>query len=156
MATEAHRTMSSSVESSRYWCSKCGAVKKSGKFSCCARGGTWFKKCGDADDKKFDHTWSEGIKVCKGFASSMSVKSPLQLTPRPLEVIVYRPSTSKRRNTTQKHTHTDRSDNMSSVGTTTSEDCIELTKIVICVAGLFITFSNILCPLRISIDARLN
>ena len=46
-------------------CPKCGTVKKSGKRSCCARGGGWFKNCGDVGDMKFDHTWAEGIQACK-------------------------------------------------------------------------------------------
>ena len=46
-------------------CSKCGTVKKSGKHSCCARGGAWFKKCGDVGDKNVDHTWAEGVQACK-------------------------------------------------------------------------------------------
>ena len=49
-------------------CPKCGAIKKSGERerSCCARGGAWFKNCGDVGDTKFDHTWAEGIQACKG------------------------------------------------------------------------------------------
>ena len=47
-------------------CYKCSNTKKSGKRSCCAHGGTWFKNCGNAGDIEFDHTWAEGIKVCEG------------------------------------------------------------------------------------------
>ena len=43
-------------------CPKCGVAKKSGKLSCCVRGGSWFKTCGDAST--FDHTWSEGMQAC--------------------------------------------------------------------------------------------
>ena len=50
--------------SSSNWCPKC-VVDKSGKPSCCARGGAWFNKCGDASDTQFDHTWAEGIQACK-------------------------------------------------------------------------------------------
>ena len=46
-------------------CLKCG-TKKSGKLSCCARGGTWFQNCGDPGDSKFEHTWNEGINACRG------------------------------------------------------------------------------------------
>ena len=46
-------------------CLKCGTSKKSGKRTCCARGGAWFKNCGDAGDEKFEHTWAEGIRVCQ-------------------------------------------------------------------------------------------
>ena len=47
-------------------CTKCSTFKKSGKRSCCALGGAWFKNCGDAGDRHFGHTWSEGIQACKG------------------------------------------------------------------------------------------
>ena len=46
-------------------CPKCGTIKKSGQRSCCVRGGTWFKKCGNPGDAKFDHTWFDGIQTCK-------------------------------------------------------------------------------------------
>ena len=42
-------------------CSKC-STNKNGKSSCCARGGSWFQKCGNAGD---DHTWAEGVEACK-------------------------------------------------------------------------------------------
>ena len=45
-------------------CSKCGTIKKTGKKSCCAPGGAWFKDCGDTGDAKFHHTWADGIKSC--------------------------------------------------------------------------------------------
>ena len=56
-------------------CARCGTRKKSGQRSCCARGGAWFKKCGDLGDSKFDHTWYEGIWACKSrgnFAANMA------------------------------------------------------------------------------------
>ena len=74
VAIEAPATTSVSVISSKR-CSKCGTVKKSGKISCCARGGDWFKKCGVAGDANFNHTWGEGIKVCEGFAISLLEKA---------------------------------------------------------------------------------
>ena len=49
-----------------FLCPKCGVTKKFGARSCCARGGAWFKNCGDDGDTKFDHTWTEGIQACKG------------------------------------------------------------------------------------------
>ena len=45
-------------------CPKCGVVKRNGKLSCCARGGAWFKNCGDVGDTQFDHTWTEGMQSC--------------------------------------------------------------------------------------------
>ena len=47
-------------------CPKCGMKKKSGKRSCCFSGGAWFKKCGEAGDANFDHSWMEGIRACEG------------------------------------------------------------------------------------------
>ena len=46
-------------------CPKCGTTKKSGKLSCCARDGSWFKKCGNAGDKQFHYTWAEGVQACQ-------------------------------------------------------------------------------------------
>ena len=46
-------------------CTKCGITNKTGRHSCCARGGAWFKNCGDADDTQFDHTWIQGMQACK-------------------------------------------------------------------------------------------
>ena len=46
-------------------CSACGLIKVSGKLSCCARGGAWFKRCGDDGDTKVEHTWLEGIEACR-------------------------------------------------------------------------------------------
>merc|ERR1712032_818518 len=45
-------------------CPKCG-TDKSGKHSCCSRGGSWFKKCGKPGDSKYVHTWAEGVQACK-------------------------------------------------------------------------------------------
>ena len=55
-------------------CPKCGIIKKSSISSCCARGGAWFRKCGDAGNLNFDHTWGEGIQACKARASSLMVE----------------------------------------------------------------------------------
>ena len=46
-------------------CRKCGIAKRSGKRSCCIAGGAWFKNCGDPGDSMFDHTWFQGVDVCK-------------------------------------------------------------------------------------------
>ena len=45
-------------------CSKCG-ILKSGKSSCCGRGGSWFGKCANKVNNKFSYTWSEGIESCQ-------------------------------------------------------------------------------------------
>ena len=41
------------------------AVNKKFQSSCCFRGGSWFKKCGDPGDSRFEHTWSQGLQACK-------------------------------------------------------------------------------------------
>ena len=58
-------TTNIAVESSSDGCRKCGIIKKSGKRSCCARGGAWFKRCGDAGDPTKDHTWADGMAACQ-------------------------------------------------------------------------------------------
>merc|ERR1719305_1436371 len=46
-------------------CPKCGTFKKSGRKSCCAPGGAWFKNCGGIRQTKVDHKWFEGVAACK-------------------------------------------------------------------------------------------
>ena len=46
-------------------CPRCGTFKKSGRVSCCATGGTWYKNCGDADNRNTGHSWLEGVEACK-------------------------------------------------------------------------------------------
>ena len=46
-------------------CPKCGVINKSGRISCCGRGGSWFGNCGAAGKVKLDYKWSEGIEACK-------------------------------------------------------------------------------------------
>ena len=45
-------------------CPKCANFKISGKRSCCARGGSWFKNCGLPTENRFGHTWMEGVRAC--------------------------------------------------------------------------------------------
>ena len=46
-------------------CPKCGMFKKSGRVSCCAPGGAWYKNCGGASNRNADHMWFEGVEACK-------------------------------------------------------------------------------------------
>ena len=46
-------------------CPACGIIKKSGKLSCCGRGGSWFGTCGSAGNANLVHTWYEGVWACK-------------------------------------------------------------------------------------------
>ena len=50
-------------------CHTCGVVKKSDKRSCCARGGSWYGKCGGAGNTNREHTWYEGLQACKALQS---------------------------------------------------------------------------------------
>ena len=54
-------------------CPKCGTIKKSGKLSCCAPGGSWVKQCGNPGNSKFEHTWSEGIDACRSKFASVCI-----------------------------------------------------------------------------------
>ena len=47
-------------------CSKCVMNEKSRKQLLQSRGRLILKKCERAGNRNFDHTWVEGIKVCKG------------------------------------------------------------------------------------------
>ena len=77
-------TMTSTAQtittSSSLVCPKCGTNRKSGKVSCCAAGGSWFKKCGDPGDVSFEHTWSEGVEACerKCIFTGYHVRSAMQ------------------------------------------------------------------------------
>merc|ERR1712210_217470 len=46
-------------------CPKCGTFKKSGRVSCCAPGGAWYKNCGGDANKNVDHKWLEGTEACR-------------------------------------------------------------------------------------------
>ena len=53
-------------------CPKCAVIKKSGKLSCCAPGGTWSQNCGTSRNSNVDHTWVEGVQACKHIVSLFS------------------------------------------------------------------------------------
>ena len=46
-------------------CPRCGTIAKSGKPSCCGRGGSWFKSCGGGSNTQHPRTWYDGIQACK-------------------------------------------------------------------------------------------
>ena len=46
-------------------CPKCGMFSKSGRVSCCAPGGAWYKKCGGAGNSNVEHRWFEGVAACQ-------------------------------------------------------------------------------------------
>ena len=115
-------------------------MKKSGKFSCCARGGAWFNKCGDTNDKHFGHTWAQGIQACNGFARSIFVKSALQPKLHDMGVMAYLATSAPSRNGTQKKInfyHPVSTLNVTT-GTIDSEDIDEATEAASLACVLFI------------------
>ena len=46
-------------------CPQCGTFKKSGRASCCAPDGAWYKNCGGVSNRNADHRWFEGVADCK-------------------------------------------------------------------------------------------
>ena len=85
----------------RLVCQKCAPLKKSGKYSCCAPGGAWFNKCGNAGNKDVRHSWLEGIRACDGFgvSSSGNEQSQLMLNHDAMRDVSH---TTHERNDTQK------------------------------------------------------
>ena len=58
----------------RVLCLTCGTIKKSDKLSCCARGGSWYGKCGGTGNTKHEHTWAEGIQACSAQQPNVAVE----------------------------------------------------------------------------------
>ena len=80
---------------------------KSGKPSCCARGGDWFRNCGEVGDPKYDHTWLEGFRACKGSVDTILVNAPIQVILPSVGNIQLSPKIFRQRNSTQHHTPDD-------------------------------------------------
>ena len=127
--TTATTTTSASAVSTKV-CPKCGSTRTSGKLSCCARGGAWFKNCGDGDDPKFDHTWVQGIQACQTFVNSNAVKLPS------LAMFHQERTNAKPQNTLQQEQN-DIYSTGSDVLTTDSQDCVELSAVAAWVGVLF-------------------
>ena len=119
-------------------CVKCGSIKVSGKYSCCARGGSWFKKCGDVGDTKLDHTWTEGIQACKSFGNSDTYKPPIRFMVH-LGGITYPLNTTQSRNATKQHATIGRAGSMSNEFSASSKDRFELAKVAVYIFGLFVS-----------------
>ena len=96
-------------------CPKCGTNAKSRQLSCCARGGAWFKKCGDPGDPKFGHTWFEGTQACKGYGSSFLVRATAQA--RRERVVAMLMNSTGLQNTSRTHVKIEITRNMSSGAT---------------------------------------
>ena len=115
-------------------CPKCGIVKKSGKYSCCARGGAWFKKCGNAKDQNFDHSWSEGMQSCEGIAVSIPFEGPLQVLFRHIGNFDLPSNTTQSRNGVQRKTAIYCPDSTSSVATKGSTEYVVILKMIVCIS----------------------
>ena len=64
-STSVSATFITSTIDNTITCPRCGTFRKSGRVSCCAPRGAWFKNCAGLGRKSADHTWSEGVKACK-------------------------------------------------------------------------------------------
>ena len=130
--------MSSAAVKSR--CVNCGTSKKSGKRSCCARGGDWSENCGDAGDTKLEHTWIEGIQACKDF--SLSVTSPLQdVIIRRVGIIDQLRNIRRSRNATRQQTDMYHRTIVSDTVSTDSKDRGGLAESVVCIMSLVYHYS---------------
>ena len=118
-------------------CPKCGTSKKTGKRSCCASSGAWFKNCGDVGDTKFDHTWTEGIRACKGLVTLVPVQSTLERMLHHARVFVYPHKTAQLRNATQQQTNRYSTGSMSDTGTSDPETHVGVAKVLIYICVLF-------------------
>ena len=133
--TEESKNTDISAVSSGSECSKCSATKKNGKRSCCARGGAWFKNCGDHGDLRFDHTWAEGIQACKDFASVASAKKAIRVMIRD-EGVILSPLDTQSSNDTKQHTISFSHDDKLDSSAADSRDCARPTIIDVCICVL--------------------
>ena len=125
--------ISASLNSSNKWCPKCGTTNKSGKVSCCARGGSWFKNCGDEGNTKFDHTWAEGVQACKDIVSSVSVQLSPEVMFRHAGATMDRAATTKPQSVlvVQQQTDIPRTVTATRDGVTNGKDCVDLTTAIV-------------------------
>ena len=144
LLTEVRTNKMPSVGNSSNGCLNCAIARKSGKRSCCARGGTWFKNCGDAGDPQFDHTWAEGIQTCKNVGSSASVESSRKVMHHDAGVD-QSPNATHLRNTTQKQMIISHSARISSTDDAGAEGCVELARgcVYICCCFIIVTLADL-------------
>ena len=116
-------------------CPKCGTTKY-GKLTCCARGGSWFQKCGDLGDRKFEHTWAEGIQACTNCSSSLLVKTPAQ--DRRNRVMSLSMMLVGLQHDAQHDANAYRTRNVSNTGTAYCADRFPLAKVTVLTSGFLI------------------
>ena len=137
MSAEAPTATSALVSSSK-GCPKCGTIKKSGKLSCCARGGAWFKQCGDVGDSSFGHTWVEGMQACKSVKSPQAMLSREESTTHPLNI-----SSTALQHPTHQRTNIYHPVSVSDAVHTDSTGYLSVAKIFTCASTFY--FSIISC-----------
>ena len=126
------------VTSSSSGCPRCGIIQKSNTLSCCARGGAWFKQCGDVGDAQLHHTWSEGIQACKGFVKSIPKALPQHVVLHRMSAIVHLVGTAQARNATAKNTNRSR---LHSVPNDSTTNCAGIPKVAVRMAAVLILLS---------------
>ena len=119
---------------------KCGTTKQTGKSSCCAPGGSWFQLCGNAGDANFEHTWAEGIQVCKGFASSLSGEVQTQVILRPKSTQA-QPNATRGQNGPQRDTVGSIDDDKSDAAATDNGELTKTISFTLCFAFINIFVS---------------
>ena len=118
-------------------CSKCGTMRKSGKRSCCAPGGAWYKNCGSADNAKVGHTWLEGLQTCRDYSGSSSLQSQAKLRQEQTWV---ESNVTHERNDTHQHIVHSPDANTSGDETTDCESFHSLARVVSLISFLFISW----------------
>ena len=141
MHTETATTTSLYAATTSDGCRKCGIIKKSGKRSCCARGGDWFNNCGDDGERSFGHTWAAGIQACKGFPSSSSVDSSLQVNIHRGGNFALLRNHSDIRNARQHRASMRDPLSASIAGSANLNNCARLARNTVCVCVLFVFFT---------------
>ena len=154
-STEVSTVTSFSVVNRNIGCAKCSATKKSGKLSCCAQGGAWFRNCGKTGDPKYDHTWIEGIRACRDFAATVLVESPLQAMLRHAESESYLLNITRPPNTTPRENNIYPLVNMFGDETADSKSRVGIAKVVFCICVLSTilylqTYLDVLSPVYFS------
>ena len=125
-AAETSSPTSAFAVSSGNGCAKCVSTKKSGKYSCCARGGAWFNNCGDEGDAKYNHTWVEGNQACRNVAGSVSVKAQVMVNRQ--GVFAYPVNSTQSQNETEQqiNLYPLNGTSVPDTGVTDAEDCVGL------------------------------
>ena len=119
-------------------CFKCGTTKRTGKLSCCAHGGAWFKNCGDAGDTAFDHTWAEGIQACKSYVSAVSVEPPLQAVLHHAGNNNHPTNTAESEKGSPQQTRSHPPDSIFDASDRNFRDCVQIVQVLACICVMCI------------------